>query len=450
MGKLFYAFIISTILFVFFKILIVIIYKVLNFLLKNKNTESSKFDVAISFGLNCLYIYIWSICVSVVIKKFGLAIIEEYMALCMLGMFFVIWCYFSWDIEHFLRKPCIATKEEQKSKKIIVYFLILIFTLSHGYQQAQKAIGVIKEVDSLFTIANSSIIVGALALDRLLNQFIVGKESNEKQKEGIKIKRKWHPEKKEKLFEIIGCFIIAVSLVLGLLIMVLLFEKMDIHVPGSRDMWMGVIGAVLGGAFTLIGVLFTNYFEEKEKEKQKRLENMPILGFKIIEYDDARNEDIDCFLSCYDGEFVTSGFSFIEGGIWSLIKIWNLNEKNIFDFTVEAILINGKQIKMGEAFNPSMRRLIKGEELKILFFFEEEVEENMFCVLRFSYKDLFGNKYYQDLPYIYAETYQIEDEIVKRKQIIEIRDIKSPIFLMEDDKTFKEHVKEYEDYDTFC
>ena len=49
--------------------------------------------------------------------------------------------------------------------------------------------------------------------------------------------------------EAIGCMMISVVIVLLLLGMVAVFEYLEIHVPGSREMWIGLIGAVLGGAF---------------------------------------------------------------------------------------------------------------------------------------------------------------------------------------------------------
>ena len=62
--------------------------------------------------------------------------------------------------------------------------------------------------------------------------------------------------------EAIGCMMISVVIVLLLLGMVAVFEYLEIHVPGSREMWIGLIGAVLGGAFTLIGVLITLYHQK--------------------------------------------------------------------------------------------------------------------------------------------------------------------------------------------
>ncbi len=47
--------------------------------------------------------------------------------------------------------------------------------------------------------------------------------------------------------EAIGCMMISVVIVLLLLGMVAVFEYLEIHAPGSREMWIGLIGAVLGG-----------------------------------------------------------------------------------------------------------------------------------------------------------------------------------------------------------
>lgn len=57
--------------------------------------------------------------------------------------------------------------------------------------------------------------------------------------------------------EILICLFSSIVIVLLLLAMVTLFEKYNIHVSGSREMWMGLIGAIIGGMYTLIGVLIT-------------------------------------------------------------------------------------------------------------------------------------------------------------------------------------------------
>ena len=56
---------------------------------------------------------------------------------------------------------------------------------------------------------------------------------------------------------------IPVLIVWALLALVYIFEVLNIHVPGSRDMWIGLIGAVLGGAFTMNGVITTIHKQEE-------------------------------------------------------------------------------------------------------------------------------------------------------------------------------------------
>lgn len=445
MKKILFAFGIAMITFLVCKMIFVWVYKLANILLKNKDTHSRKYDFLFSASLQLLFICIWSSSVSWTIDKFGLSLIEEYISLCLLGMLCVVWCYFSWDAERIFVRPCIAAKEERNSKIIVLYLSVFVFEICYGYQQTLEAVGELSKINPLYVITNSSIILAALALDRFLNQLVPEKESenlyeyNEHlKKEEIKEKRVFEKKRYSLIVMVIGVF----------LFLIILFEKQGIHFDGNSDLWIGLIGAVLGGSFTLIGVLLAHYYEEQQNEEKKRLENMPILGFDVLEHSDVEKKDVDCFLSYYDNEIITSGFEFLEEGIWSLVKIWNLNDAHVFDFTVEGLLINGKSVKMGYGFNPAMRRIAKGEECKMLFFFGEEVYENLFCLLRFSYTDIFGNKYYQDLPFTYMETYYANDE--KRRQIIEIRDIKSPILVKTYDKSFEDTVKEYIDYDIFC
>lgn len=79
--------------------------------------------------------------------------------------------------------------------------------------------------------------------------------------------------------ELLGCAMAPVLTVLLLLLNVYAFERFGIHVPGTREMWIGLIGAVIGGVFTLFGVLITIYKQEESDDEKIRIENMPILGF---------------------------------------------------------------------------------------------------------------------------------------------------------------------------
>ena len=55
--------------------------------------------------------------------------------------------------------------------------------------------------------------------------------------------------------DIVCIFLTALFITVALLILVCLFEQFEIHVPGSREMWIGLIGALLGGVYTMLGVI---------------------------------------------------------------------------------------------------------------------------------------------------------------------------------------------------
>ncbi len=242
--------------------------------------------------------------------------------------------------------------------------------------------------------------------------------------------------------EIVICLCSSIVIVLFLLVMVTLFEKYNIHVSGSREMWMGLIGAIIGGMYTLIGVLITIYRQQYYDDEKNRMEHMPIMGFEVVE-DLEELEDIENTLSCCDGELLTSAFTFIHEKICSMFIIKIINGKNAFDFTIEGCMINGKEMILGEAFAPASRRLVDGESVELLF--DYSTDENAFCIIRFSYKDIFGNKYYQDLPFIY-----LESEYPRCRQVIEIRDIKPPILVGHNVISLADVAQNYIDYDVFC
>ena len=243
--------------------------------------------------------------------------------------------------------------------------------------------------------------------------------------------------------EIIYCILAPVITVLMLLVMVCIFEYLGIHVPGSREMWMGVIGAVIGGMFTLVGVLVTVYQQESADGENRRLGSLPILDFKVV-YD---NTSPDLILTVMpDNKLITSGFICLETKVCSKIVITTANDNCAFDICIEGMAINGKCVCLGNTFNPSKRRLTSAESTNIIF--DCDMNTNIFCLLRISYDDLFGNKYYQDLPFVYFETANNEEK-GRLRQVIEIRDIQAPI-LQKNAKSLEDSAKEYIDFEVFC
>lgn len=258
----------------------------------------------------------------------------------------------------------------------------------------------------------------------------------------------WKKHKKEFIFSILAI----VGIVFAMLLLVAIFEYFGVHVPGSREMWIGFIGAVIGGAFTFLGVLVTLYNQESAFEEEKRLENMPIIGFTLEDgYNGERSEsssEVDAFISYYDDEMTTSCFSVVEKKVFYIIKVKTLNNLCAFNLTVEGCAINGREIKCGSAFNIIKMRVGVGEFANFVFDYANSLDINIFCLLRFSYEDVFGNRYYQDLPFIYDEKKSVYEntEVI---QLIAIRDIKQPIHVSDKTESLEEAAKKYTDYETF-
>lgn len=252
--------------------------------------------------------------------------------------------------------------------------------------------------------------------------------------------------KKHKI-DFLICGISAIGVIAFVLFLVIMCELLGIHVPGSREMWIGFVGAVIGGIFTLFGVLITIYKQEENDEEKKRLMYMPILDFKVLHNDD-KNKEANATYTVVENEIATSWFAIYENKDFVTIQITVVNNLCAFDFTVEDIAVNGKLIPHGSAFNPAKERIVAGRGTSIAFDIEDDKNKNVFCVIRFSYKDIFGNKYFQDLPFTYFETTIIKENKRGSKQIIEVRDIKQPIFVTKE-IALETVIKDYVDYKVF-
>lgn len=162
----------SVIAFLIYKVMYVLFCKLIRRCMKTKTDEKfSRFDLNLSIAMQLIFISTWVTFMEAVNQRGILDSLSFYVSFCLIGVFCIIWCYFSWDAEHFFVKPRKASHKEKKSKKIIVYSLIMIFVLCQGYFQTLHAMKNEIEVNVLFSVTNYSVIVAAIALDRVLNQF---------------------------------------------------------------------------------------------------------------------------------------------------------------------------------------------------------------------------------------------------------------------------------------
>lgn len=163
---------VATVVFLLFKCFLVMICKILNRVFRAENIKRKKYDFGISLALQLIFILGWYVTIESSINMLELTNFQCYISICLIGIFCVIWCYFSWDVEHIFVKPCKASADEKRIKKILIYFLLFAFALVQGYYQTLHVIDANVEVDSLVSITNYSIVVVTIAFDRFMNQIV--------------------------------------------------------------------------------------------------------------------------------------------------------------------------------------------------------------------------------------------------------------------------------------
>ncbi|MBQ3252184.1 MAG: hypothetical protein IJB02_02960 [Oscillospiraceae bacterium] len=227
----------------------------------------------------------------------------------------------------------------------------------------------------------------------------------------------------------------AIIVTLGLLGLVALFEKCNIHVPGSREMWIGLIGAILGGAYTLLGVQITIRRQREADIDQQRLEHMPILKFKTSTSCMMDFDGQGVFTLCAD-EFFTTGFPEKEFGNYPTIEISLASANSAFDVRIDScITTEHKKIpKQTECYFPQEYRLVDDEKIQNMFWIEDYSgypQSNVQGILRIAYSDVFGNPYYQDISFTYDEHLFDSDDmlVVDRVMSPVLADKKAPTLL---------------------
>lgn len=156
--------------FLIYKGFLVLVSKLFKKLFKIKEDSKRRVDLWMSAAMQLIFVSIWFFGMDLLSEKYGLSNLVFYVSFCLIGIFCVIWCYFSWDAEHIFVKPCKAKKEERRIKKIVIYSLILVFVLCQGYFQTLHAMNDSIEINIMFSITNYSVIVATIAFDRVMNQ----------------------------------------------------------------------------------------------------------------------------------------------------------------------------------------------------------------------------------------------------------------------------------------
>ena len=201
-------------------------------------------------------------------------------------------------------------------------------------------------------------------------------------------------------------------------------ETNEICVVGNIDMWVGFIGALIGGIFTMLGVMLTLKFQNSSDEEKIRLENMPILKFKIS-YGAITDYDMDGIFTLNGNDVLTTDFPTDENKEYPIISVELANDKPAFDVYLEsAITIEHKtDVRRHPCYAPAKYRLVSDENISYMFWIKDYGQyssANVLGLMRISYSDLFGYKYYQDMEFSY-------DEIVVNGEKFKLDNIMSPV-----------------------
>ena len=207
-------------------------------------------------------------------------------------------------------------------------------------------------------------------------------------------------------------------------------------------MLASLFGALIGGFFTIVAAVLAIKHQSSETREHNRLDNMPVLCFTV-----APELEPDIVVTCLEGELCTSA-SDIFSKKYCSFSISSLGGKAAFDLQLCGCMINDKLIPCGAAFAPALYRLV-GDESVVYAFDITECMTNVFVLFRFSYEDIFGNVYYQDVPFTYMETDMWEQDNGHIRQIVELRDIKKPV-LKSLALSLEESAKTCGDYETFA
>ena len=217
---------------------------------------------------------------------------------------------------------------------------------------------------------------------------------------------------------------------------------------GISEKWMSFLGSFIGGIMTLAGVVMTIEDQHKEEREERRIANMPVLFFDVMNASDTNGDRKLTILE--NKRLSTSAFIQINGkGCLSKIPHFLMisTNKPAFNLIIDSLAVNGKEVPKDKSFAPMAESFNENHHIELQIDSEISFNNsiNSFWLLRFRYEDIFQNEYYQDVPLIYEEI--MKD--ITTEQHIELRDIKAPV-LMKDAKPIEEACKKYQDYDVFC
>lgn len=169
--------------------------------------------------------------------------------------------------------------------------------------------------------------------------------------------------------------------------------------------WLSFIGAIVGSSATFFGVILTLSYQRKSDEEKKRNDNAPIIKMDVS-YKSLEEHHGGIFT--LDGsEVYTSGFPKDFKKKYPVIELRLANDKPAFDVCIDSCATREHpNVVQHAAYAPALYRLLPGECIRSMFWILDSASYesiNILGIIRISYSDIFGNKYFQDAAFSYIE-----------------------------------------------
>ena len=200
-------------------------------------------------------------------------------------------------------------------------------------------------------------------------------------------------------------FLLALVIICALLIAADLYNITQ-YIPLTKNYdWLAFIGAIIGGVATFAGVYFTLDYQKNNDEERMRNDNAPIIKIDVS-YNTLEEHHSGIFT--LDGsEVYTSGFPKEPKKNYPIIELRLANDKPAFDVCIDSCATREHtDVIQHAAYAPALYRLVTDECVKSMFWIQDATayeSVNILGILRISYSDMFGNKYFQDAAFSYVE-----------------------------------------------
>lgn len=296
------------------------------------------------------------------------------------------------NIQQFFEEECKKRCQEDEDYKLIIELLNYIF---NNHQPLQRTAGR-KQICGMEVYADE--FIRDCFYIHTKSELVSVQEGKTVDKEKVIRKKKsvWYG------WRVVAILVIAV--------VILVLSCVFINNIIWKELSVGLIGALVGGIFTISGVMLTLRSEYERQSDLVRLDRMPLLAFRTYNVSLETLGDSQIFSIAEQG-ILTSGFPEDECKLYTGIAISLGNGNPAFNVHIlDAKIDDGMNRQDYGANNPLEIRLVGNEELEIMICYmayDKAVQHgcsvNISGVLQVAYEDIFGNQYIQDVPVIFTD-----------------------------------------------